>query len=56
LPALQNLPRLMLAVPGGFVAALFLAVGVADLVAMRGSGPAPRPTRVPSRPVEEVDA
>ncbi len=31
LPALPNLPRLLLAVPAGVMAALFLAAGIADL-------------------------
>ena len=56
LSGLPNLPRLWLAAPAGFVTALFLAVGVADLVAMWESRRTPRPIRVPSRPVEEVDA
>ena len=33
LSGLSNLPRLVLAVPAGFVAALFLAAGIADLFA-----------------------
>ena len=37
LPALPNLPRLLLAVPAGFVAGLFLAVGVADLFSTRNA-------------------
>lgn len=36
LPGLPNLPRLLLAVPAGCVAALFLAHGIADLFAARG--------------------
>ena len=35
LPGLSNLPRLVLAGPAGFVAALFLANGIADLFAAR---------------------
>ena len=31
LPALPNLPRLLLALPAGVMAALFLAAGIADL-------------------------
>jgi uncharacterized membrane protein len=56
LPQLPNLPRLVLAVPAGLVAALFLAVGVADLV----SSPTEKQSRDPlmpnaSRTLEEAD-
>lgn len=41
LPSLSNVPRLLLAMPLGFVAALFLAVGIADLAARRRAAAPP---------------
>lgn len=38
LPALSNVPRFWLALPAGFVAALFLAVGIADLFSREPRG------------------
>jgi uncharacterized membrane protein len=55
LPQLPALPRLVLALPGGAVAALFLAVGVADLFTFESEARPPGPL-VPTSPVlEEVD-
>lgn len=50
LPGLPSLTRLWIAAPAGFVAALFLAEGIADLVASGG-------TRCPAahRTLEDVD-
>jgi uncharacterized membrane protein len=50
LPALPNLPRLLLAVPAGLAAGLFLGVGVADL-----AGSLARPAMRGSLAVEESD-
>jgi len=53
LPGLPNVPRFLLAIPAGLMAALFLAVGLADLFAAR---PAPSSNHVASRePVEVLD-
>jgi len=41
LPALPNYPRLLLAWPVGFVAALFVARGIAEIVASRSGRPGP---------------
>lgn len=43
LPSLSNLPRFGLAFPAGFVAALFLAVGIADLFTRERSSSPPGP-------------
>jgi uncharacterized membrane protein len=43
LPGLTNVPRLLLAVPAGFTAALFLSIGIADLFQRR---PVPTPAEV----------
>jgi uncharacterized membrane protein len=55
LQGLSNIPRLILALPAGFVAALFLAVGIGDLVGKAENRP--RNTLVPdgSRALEEID-
>jgi len=41
LPGLSNFPRLLLAWPVGFVAALFVARGIAEIVASRPGRPSP---------------
>lgn len=56
LPQLPALPRLVLAIPGGAVAALFLAVGIADLFAFESRARPPGPLFHNASPVlEEVD-
>jgi uncharacterized membrane protein len=45
-PALDNLPRLVLAVPAGCFAGVFLAIGVADLFET-GPGSSPSPASFP---------
>jgi uncharacterized membrane protein len=56
LPQLPGLPRLVLAVPGGAVAGLFLAVGIADLFTFESKARPPGPLVHNASPVlEEVD-
>jgi uncharacterized membrane protein len=56
LPQLSDLPRLMLALPAGCVAALFLAEGIADLVSSTHETPRSVPLVPQASPVlEEVD-
>jgi len=56
LPQLPGLPRLVLAIPGGVVAALFLAVGIADLFTFETEARPPGPLVHNASPVlEEVD-
>jgi len=52
LPALSNGPRFWLALPAGFVAALFLAIGIADLFSRKPHTNSPG--RVRSRDTLEV--